>query len=153
VENLVVHGAAFDVPRGGGINPSHLWFWMTDSEGVIKYGSPASPIPIDALPGAHVSVSPGGSAVSFSFSVPVVVSREGSDKAGRDYQFVIIDADRAGNTGFAVTSAVVPHDMGHPVQPGNLPVVVGAAPGGGGDDQGSGGGASGNGHGKGHRHG
>jgi hypothetical protein len=91
---------------------------------------------------SYGEVQPSGSARvsangNYSFVVSLQASRLGQDKNGRQYAIVVWATDHAGNTGWATTLVIVPHDQGHH----------------GGNGNGGGKGNHGDGHGHGHGHG
>ena len=59
-------------------------------------------------PSGPVTIATDG---SYTFTVPLVSERHGSDKDGRLYAIVVIATDAAGNQTSARTTVVVPHDQ------------------------------------------
>ena len=49
---------------------------------------------------------------SYSFTVPLIAAREGSDLDGRTYTINVIAADAIGNVGSCAAVVTVPHDQG-----------------------------------------
>jgi hypothetical protein len=54
-----------------------------------------------------------GAEVNYFFTVPLIASRSGSDKASRQYRIVVTVRDKIGNVGSCSTIVTVPHDQGH----------------------------------------
>ncbi len=80
-----------------GVNPSSAAFAVVDEYGLIQ---PSGPVTLGA----------GG---SYSFTVSLQASRDGSDRDGRHYTITVSANDLAGNRGSASTVVTVPHDQGH----------------------------------------
>ena len=83
--------------NGSGIDKSSVVFSVSDEYGEIQRS------------GAITLASDG----AFSFIVPLVASRRGSDADGRHYTVTVRATDNAGNAGSASTVVIVPHDRGH----------------------------------------
>lgn len=80
----------------GGI-PGAVSYHVTDEYGTVQ-------------PSGTARVHANG---NYSFVVSLQSSRLGQDKDGRQYTIVVSATDQAGNTGYATTLVVVPHDQGH----------------------------------------
>jgi glycosidase len=80
-----------------GVNPSTAAFRVLDEYGDIQ---PSGPVSL-------------GSGESYSFTVLLQASRNGSDRNGRQYKIIVSANDFAGNLGSAVTTVIVPQDQGH----------------------------------------
>jgi hypothetical protein len=81
---------------GSGVDSSNAAFLVTDSEGQIQ-------------PSGPIMVLPSG---GYSFSLPLVAARQGSDKNGRQFVVEVTARDNAGNLGSCSTVVTVPHDQG-----------------------------------------
>ena len=60
-------------------------------------------------PAGAITVGAGG---SYSFTVPLVASRLGSDADGRRYEIRLTVSDNAGNSASTSVVVTVPHDQG-----------------------------------------
>jgi len=90
---VTVSGRITDDERGGkGVNPSTAAFAVRDSYGEVE---PNGPIQLQ-------------SDGTYAFVVILQASRHGGDPEGRDYIITVTAQDRAGNTGSAAASVIVP---------------------------------------------
>ena len=89
-----VRGTVADT--GSGVNRSTGHFVVTDEYGLVQ-PSGAFAIAVDG---------------TFSFNVPLVADRHGSDLNGRTYTIIVTARDNAGNAGTASVVVRVPHDQG-----------------------------------------
>jgi hypothetical protein len=80
-----------------GVNAATAAFAVTDEYGSVQ-------------PSGSITLGSGG---SYSFTISLQASRQGSDKDGRQYTIVVSAQDSAGNLGSASTVVTVPHDQGH----------------------------------------
>ena len=156
IQDVVVSGVTVDNLGGSGVNPATLRYQVLDEYGQVQ---PAGAVPLSDLRPIPFL---GQTAYAFSFTVPLQVSRLGTDRDGRQYAILVTDRDNAGNAGIGGTLVTVPHDMGqHNGQGGNSNgnggggVIAGPSQGGGdqGDQGDQGGHGHGHGHGQGHGHG
>ncbi|HXZ81562.1 MAG TPA: alpha-amylase family glycosyl hydrolase [Terriglobales bacterium] len=92
---VTVSGAITD--NLSGVDASTAAFKVVDEYGTVQ-------------PNGPVSLGPGG---SYSFTVSLQASRNGSDRDGRHYTITVSANDLAGNPGSAATVVTVPHDQGH----------------------------------------
>ena len=60
-------------------------------------------------PNGPITLGPGG---TYTFTVSLQASRNGSDKDGRQYEITVSAKDLAGNRGSGAT-ITVPHDQAH----------------------------------------
>ncbi len=81
-----------------GVNPSTLTYAVTDEYGRIQLSGPVTLV---------------GKARSYSFTIQLQASREGSDRNGRQYTITVSAQDNTGNAGSASTVVTVPHDQGN----------------------------------------
>jgi hypothetical protein len=79
-----------------GIDPTSATFTIVDEYGQFQ-------------PSGVISVLPNG---SYSFTVPLMASRLGTDMDGRRYQVIVSVSDKAGNRASVSTVVTVPHDQG-----------------------------------------
>jgi hypothetical protein len=63
-----------------------------------------------AQPSGSIALGAGG---RFSFGLPLIAARDGSDKDGRKYTITISAKDQLGNVGLCSVVVRVPHDQGH----------------------------------------
>lgn len=88
---VVVTGTMTDA--GTGLDPSTGRFRVIDEYGLVDAAGP-------------VAIAADG---TYSVKVPLVASRRGADRDGRQYSIVVSATDRAGNAGSATTTVTVPH--------------------------------------------
>ena len=82
---------------GSGVNLSSAAYFVTDEYGLIQ-------------PTGVITLGAGG---SYSFTVLLQASRQGSDLDGRRYSITVRASDNAGNAGSQSTVVTVPHDQGN----------------------------------------
>lgn len=93
---VTVSGSMKDNELGGtGINPNTAVYAVKDPYGQVQ-------------PTGKVTVSSDG---SFSFTIQLQASRNGSDKNGRKYIITVSAQDNAGNKGSTAIGVTVPHDQ------------------------------------------
>ncbi len=92
---VTVSGAITD--SGSGVNTGSASFAVADSEGGVQ-------------PSGAIKLGADG---TYSFAVPLIASRQGSDKGGRQYTITVAAQDNAGNVGSGSAVVTVPHDQGH----------------------------------------
>jgi hypothetical protein len=80
---------------GSGINPASARFNVVDEYGALQ---PTGPIAV-------------GANGSYSFTLPLVASRLGSDVDGRRYEIGLSVSDAAGNNASTMVVVIVPHDQ------------------------------------------
>jgi len=80
-----------------GVDPSKATFTVVDEYGSVQ-------------PSGALSLGAGG---SYSFTVSLQASRNGTNKGGRHYTIMVSAQDLAGNFASASTVVTVPHDQGH----------------------------------------
>ncbi len=80
-----------------GVDPSTAAFKVVDEYGSVQ-------------PSGSVTLGSGG---SYSFTISLQASRNGTDKNGRLYTITVSARDLAGNLGSAATTVTVPHDQGN----------------------------------------
>jgi hypothetical protein len=81
---------------GSGVDASTATFGVTDKYGLVQ-------------PSGHVTLGGDG---SYTFTIQLQASRNGSDQDGRQYTITVRAQDKAGNKGSASTVVTVPHDQG-----------------------------------------
>jgi glycosidase len=91
--SVTVSGAMTD--NLSGVDPSSVNFAVLDSEGTVQ---PSGPVTLGA----------GG---TYSFTVLLQASRQGTDPNSRQYTITVSSKDLAGNAGSASTVVTVPHDQ------------------------------------------
>ena len=89
--NVTVSGSMTD--EGSGLASAS--YAVLDSYGLVQ-------------PGGSVTVGADG---RYSFVVPLMADRNGSDKEGRKYTIVVRALDRRGNASTATAVVIVPHDQ------------------------------------------
>jgi len=96
------NGKDVSVTAAGSVTPgsSALATWseafsITDSEGSVQ-------------PSGTVSVGTDG---NYSFAIPLLASRTGDDKNGREYTILVTAVDGIGNMGSCSVVVTVPHDQ------------------------------------------
>lgn len=89
---IVVTGSASDA---SGLNASSFDFTVVDEYGQVQ-------------PSGAIALGSGG---AYAVSVPLVSSRNGTDKNGRTYQIIVAGQDAAGNAGSCTTTVTVLHDQ------------------------------------------
>jgi predicted extracellular nuclease len=98
-------------PPNGKLVPVLVSGRISDGGSGIADGTPAFHV-IDEYqtvqPAGAVSLHADG---TFSFVMNIEASRLGSDHDGRQYEIIVVAADKAGNTGYASIIIVVPHDQ------------------------------------------
>lgn len=72
-------------------------FAVTDSEGQVQ-------------PNGSVTIGTNG---NYSFTIPLVASRDGTNMNGRQYTIIVTATDGIGNIGSCSAVVTVPHDQGH----------------------------------------
>jgi hypothetical protein len=82
-------------PDAGGIEPGSVRYVVTDSYGEVQ-------------PTAGITLATDG---SFTASIPLVASRLGTDRNGREYRIVISGVDTGGNPVTSSAVVMVPHDQ------------------------------------------
>jgi hypothetical protein len=92
---VVVSGTATDSQSG--VNLGSGTFAVADDEGTVQ-------------PSGSVSINADG---SYSVTISLQASRQGSNQNGRHYTISVHVSDKAGNVGSASTVVTVPHDQGH----------------------------------------
>lgn len=93
---VTVSGTMKDNELGGtGINPNTAVYAVKDPYGQVQ-------------PTGKITVSSDG---SFSFTIQLQASRNGSDKNGRKYIITVSAQDNAGNKGSTAIGVTVPHDQ------------------------------------------
>jgi glycosidase len=80
-----------------GVDPGTAAFVVVDEYGTIH-------------PSGPITLGPGG---SYSFTVSLQASRNGTDQDGRQYMITVSAKDLAGNLGSAATTVTVLHDQAH----------------------------------------
>jgi hypothetical protein len=78
------------------VDASTATFGVTDKYGLVQ-------------PSGHVTLGGDG---SYTFTIQLQASRNGSDEEGRQYTITVRAQDKAGNKGSASTVVTVPHDQG-----------------------------------------
>jgi hypothetical protein len=91
---VTISGAITDT--GSGVNASTPAYAVVDEYGQVQ-------------PGGPIILGSGG---TYSTTVCLQASRDGSDKDGRQYTITVSAKDNAGNLGSASTVVTVPHDQG-----------------------------------------
>jgi hypothetical protein len=91
---VTISGTITDTQSG--VNAATAKFTVYDQDGTVQ-------------PSGPVTLAPDG---SFSFTVMLQASRNGSDLTGRHYSITVRASDNAGNPGFGSATVVVPHDQG-----------------------------------------
>lgn len=79
------------------IVPKSTHFSVTDSDGQVQ-------------PSGTVTIASDG---NYSLMVPLVASRDGNNKDGRQYTISVSVSDNIGNLGSCSAVVTVPHDQGH----------------------------------------
>jgi hypothetical protein len=92
---VVISGTVTDTIDG--VNASTAAFAVVDELGQVQ-------------PSGTVTLGSGG---TYSFSISLEASRNGSDKTGRQYTITVSARDNVGNLGSASAVVTVPHDQGH----------------------------------------
>lgn len=93
---VTVSGTIQDNPGGSGVNALNTCFFVVDQYGKVQ-------------PSGAVTVGTGG---SYSFTVQLQASREGSDPDGRVYSIAVNASDNNGNSAASpVAKVIVPHDQ------------------------------------------
>ncbi len=96
--SVMVSGTITDSESGSsGVNASSAAYMVEDE---YKRVQPSGPVTLEADG-------------SYSFTIQLQASRNGTDKNGRQYIVTISVEDNAGNSGSAATGVTVPHDQGH----------------------------------------
>lgn len=96
-KEVAVNVSGTITPGTSAIAAANLGFSVIDSEGQVQ-------------PSGPVTMQSDG---TYSITIPLVASREGTDKNGRQYTIVVAAADNIGNVGSCSTVVTVPHDQGN----------------------------------------
>ncbi|HVZ88397.1 MAG TPA: hypothetical protein VHG72_15600 [Polyangia bacterium] len=94
---VTVSGTIQDAAGGSGVNSTGASFFVVDEYREVQ-------------PTGSVTVASDG---SYSFTVQLQASRDGSDHDGRLYAITVNGQDNAGNSASATANVTVPHDQGH----------------------------------------